>query len=105
MQTTTLKESASLIDVHERTAFRMRHKLMNFVEAANVFEIEKAPLANEVEIDETYTHEMHKGLRPRDIVALEDVIKHVDSCSFETEAHFTEILKNGAGWWMSFTRR
>ena len=76
MQTKSLKECAALIDVHEHTAFRMRHKLLNFLEDEPAVEIEEKPLANEVEFDETYYHEMHKGLKPREIVYLDDEIRH-----------------------------
>ena len=84
LQTKSLKDCAALIDVHEHTAFRMRHKFLNFLEAAAAVEIEEKPLENEVEFDETYYHEMHKGLKPREIVQLEDEINHVEHARFRT---------------------
>ena len=82
LETKSLKACAALINVHERTAFRMRHKFLNFLESETAVEIEENPLENVVEFDETYYHEMHKGLKPRDIVDLEDEIKNIDSCIF-----------------------
>ena len=71
---TSIKDCAALIDVSERTAFRMRHKLMDFLNEAAKEDLEKSPLSDEVECDETYYHECHKGLKDRALADVEDRI-------------------------------
>ncbi len=74
MSGTSMEECAALIDVTTRTAFRMRHKLMSFLAEAAKEDLEKDPLSNEVECDETYYHECHKGLKDKALADVEDKI-------------------------------
>lgn len=52
-----IKSTAALIDVHEITVFRMRHKFLNALEK----EENSVILQNEVEFDEKYLCYSHKG--------------------------------------------
>ncbi len=74
MEGRSIEESAKLIKVSERTAFRMRHKLLSFLDALSKQELEEKPLANIVEMDEIYFHEAHKGLELHEIASMEDEI-------------------------------
>ena len=74
MEKKPISECAALINVHERTAFRMRHKLMQFLAEAARKELEEHPLSGTVEIDEIYFRESHKGLKPKKIADLEDLL-------------------------------
>jgi len=62
MEGKSMKECASLIKVSERTAFRMRHKLLSFMNVLSEQELRANPLSNIVELDEIYFHESHKYL-------------------------------------------
>ena len=53
-----LEKTAARIDKHTVTVFRMRHKLLAFLEAAN----EETVLSKPCEADEKYINECHKGL-------------------------------------------
>lgn len=53
----SIKSTAALIDVHETTAFRMRHKLLNALEQDE----NRIVLQNEAEFDEKYFCYSHKG--------------------------------------------
>lgn len=74
MSGASIDECAALLDVHPVTSFRMRHKLMSFLSDAVNEDFENKPLSNEVEYDETYYHESHKGLKDRELAEIEDEI-------------------------------
>ena len=54
----SLETTAAKIDKHTVTVFRMRHKLLAFLEASN----EEIALSKPCEADEKYINECHKGL-------------------------------------------
>ena len=77
----SLVACAEEINVTQKTAFRMRHKLMNFIEGA----IPRNKLYDQVEVDEKYFPETHKGLIPEecleplaDIFTLKDIDEKED---------------------------
>ena len=76
----SIAECAALINVSIRTAFRMRHKLMDFLNEAMKLDLEDHPLSNEVECDETYYHESHKGLKDKKLADIEDEIYWNEHC-------------------------
>lgn len=53
----SILHTSALIDVHESTAFRMRHKLLNSLKELD----EKVELSDVLEIDELYVQESRKG--------------------------------------------
>ena len=53
----SLKETAAELDVSEYTAFRMRHKYLHFLESFT----DEIILSDEIELDEKYVSESHKG--------------------------------------------
>lgn len=53
----SLKETAAELDISEYTAFRMRHKYLHFLASFT----DEIVLSDEVELDEKYVSESHKG--------------------------------------------
>lgn len=58
----SLASTAALLDVHESTAFRMRHKLLNSLS----MQTEEYVLSNLIEVDEIYLLENRKGQKVMD---------------------------------------
>lgn len=63
---------AAKIDKHTVIVFRMRHKLLAFLEAAN----EEIVLSKPCEADEKYINECHKGLVHAEIAWLREMENH-----------------------------